>query len=84
MGLARNSEESISGALWTIVLSGLGAVFVEAVLVGGFYLFEPLTRTVIEDHGLYLLIGIPVIFVAGFGVSLALTLESQLRRGKWN
>ncbi len=36
------------------------------------------------EHIRYVLISIPVIFAAAFGLSLSFTLELQFRRGKWD
>jgi len=65
------------------LLAGLGGIFITAVLLGSVYLFEPAARMWIDAHPLYAMLSFPLIFVAGFGMSLAFTLESQFRRGKW-
>ena len=75
--------ETISTAVWMSAWAGLGAVFVALVLGGGFYFFEAPIRTLIDEHIYYIEAGIPIVFVAAFGISLALTLENQFRRGKW-
>ncbi|MBI3645502.1 MAG: hypothetical protein HY233_06025 [Acidobacteriales bacterium] len=63
--------------------AGLGGVFVEAILIGGFYLFDPVAKRSIANHASYVLWSVPLIFIAGFGISLELMLESQFLRGKW-
>jgi hypothetical protein len=77
------SDETASDAVWMSVLAGLGAVAIEVILVGGFYLFDPIAKMIIESHSWYFLISLPVLFVAGFGFSLQLELRMQFWRGKW-
>jgi hypothetical protein len=76
-------KETVSDALWMGVLAGLGAVVIEAILLGSFYLFDPAAKKIIEDHNVSLVISFPVIFVAAFGFSLQFALEGQFWRGKW-
>jgi hypothetical protein len=76
-------EETASDALWMGVLAGLGAVAIEAILLGSFYLFDPAAKRIIEDHSMSLLISFPVIFAAAFAFSLQFALEGQFWRGKW-
>jgi hypothetical protein len=76
-------KETVSDVLWMGVLAGLGAVVIEAILLGSFYLFDPAAKKIIEDHSISLGISIPVIFVAAFGFSLQFALEGQFWRGKW-
>ena len=65
------------------VLAGFGGVFIEVLLVGSVYLFEPTMRTFVDRHSTYFLVSVPFIFVAGFGMSLQSALEIQFWRGKW-
>lgn len=76
-------RETLWDALWMGVLAGLGAVAIEAILVGSFYLFDSAAKKIIEDHGISLVISLPAIFVAAFGFSLQVGLEGQFWRGKW-
>jgi len=69
--------------LWTGVCAGLGAVIVEAILVGSLYLFEPFARAFIENYGFPILISFPLVFLAAFGLSLQFTMEIQFLGGKW-
>ena len=80
---ARNSADTAVDVLWMSVLAGLGGTFVEGVLLGGFYLFDPVARTIIEKYGSYCLWSLLIVFATGFGISLQLTLGMQLRRGEW-
>ena len=77
------SSETTSDAIWMSVLAGLGAVVIEVILVGGFYFFDPVAKTIIETHGGYFVVSLAVLFVAGFGLSLQLALKMQFWRGKW-
>jgi hypothetical protein len=65
------------------VCAGLGAIIVETILVGSLYLFEPTAKVLIEDHSVAILISLPIVFVAGFGLSLQFAMEMQFWRGKW-
>lgn len=76
-------KETASDALWMGLLAGLGAVVIETILLGSFYLFDPAAKKIIEDHSISLVISFPVIFVAAFGFSLQSALEGQFWRGKW-
>jgi len=78
--LAKNSTASISDALWGSVLAG---VFVEAILIGGFSLFDPVAKVTIVNNASYVLWSVLIMFIAGFGVSLQFTLRIQFWRGKW-
>jgi hypothetical protein len=80
---SRRNPESIADVLWGGVWAGLGCVFVEGILVGGFYLFERDGRLFVQTHASFLLVGALVLFVAGFGVTLQSVLELQFWRGKW-
>ncbi len=80
---ATNSPETVSDALWMGVSAGLGAIAIELILVGSFYLFDPSAKRMIESHALLLLLSLPIAFVAGFGISLQFALETQFLRGKW-
>lgn len=64
-------------------LAGLGAIAIELIILGSFYLFDPAAKKIIEDHSTSLFISFPVIFVAAFGFSLQFALEGQFWRGKW-
>jgi hypothetical protein len=44
-------KETISDALWMSVLAGLGGVIIEAILLGGFYLFDPVGKMILVGHG---------------------------------
>ena len=79
----KNSSETVSDALWMSILAGLAGVFIVGLLFGGFYLFDPVAKLTIEQHISYFLASVPVIFVAGFGISLQFVLKNQFRRGKW-
>jgi hypothetical protein len=81
--LAKNSTASISDALWGSVLAGLGGVFVEAILIGGFYLFDPVAKISIVNNASYVLWSLLIMFIAGFGVSIQFMLRIQFRRGSW-
>lgn len=81
--MAGNSTASISDALWGSVLSGLGGVLVEAILIGGFYLFDPVANISIVNNASYILWSLPIMFVAGLGISLQFMLRIQFWRGKW-
>jgi hypothetical protein len=81
--LAKNSTASISDALWGSVLAGLAGVFVEAILIGGFSLFDPVAKVTIVNNASYVLWSVLIMFIAGFGVSLQFTLRIQFWRGKW-
>lgn len=76
-------KETVSDALWMGGLAGLGAVAIEAILLGSFYLFDPAAKRIIEDHSMSFLASVPVIFIAAFGFSLQFALEGQFWRGKW-
>jgi len=76
-------KETASDALWMGLLAGLGAVVIETILLGSFYLFDPSARKIIEGHSTSLIISIPVIFVVAFGFSLQFALEGQFWRGQW-
>lgn len=76
-------RETISDALWMSVLAGFGGVVIEAIVLGGFYLFDPVAKMILEDHGPTVVLSFLVIFVAAFGLSLQVTLEGQFWRGKW-
>jgi Kef-type K+ transport system membrane component KefB len=77
------TKGTVSGALWMSVFAGLGAVVVETILVGSLYLFEPVAKAFIEKHSTPILLCFPLIFVAGFGLSLQFSMEMQFWRGKW-
>jgi hypothetical protein len=79
---SKNSTETVSDALWMSLLAGLGGVFIVLLLLGGFYLFDPIGKLIIDGHSSYVLASVAVIFVAGCGVSLQLTLKMQFWRGK--
>ena len=76
-------RETISDALWMSVLAGLGGVIIEAILLGGFYLFDPVAKMTLEEHGAMVVLSFLVIFVGAFGLSLQIALEGQFWRGKW-
>lgn len=76
-------KESASDALWMSISAGLGAVVVEGIVLGAFYLFDPVAKKIVEDHSLSFLISFPIVFVAGFGCSLQFAMEMQFWRGKW-
>ena len=77
------TRETVSDAIWMSVLAGLGAVAIESILLGNFYLFDPVAKRIIEDHSMSLLISFALIFVAAFGFSLQFALKGQFWRGKW-
>jgi hypothetical protein len=58
----KGAENGVREALVMSVLAGFGAVFIEFVLIAGFYLFEPLSKKVIDKHAIYLWIVSPLIF----------------------
>ena len=76
-------KETVSDALWMSALSGLGAVVIEGILVGGLYLFEPVAQQIMERHSASVLISFPIVFVAAFGFSIQFAMEMQFWRGKW-
>lgn len=80
---ATNSPETVADALWMGVFAGLGAIAIELILVGSFYLFDPSAKRIIVSHAHLLLLSLPITFVAGFGISLQFALEMQFLRGKW-
>jgi len=80
----KDSSETVSDALWMSILAGLGGVFIAVLLLGSFYLFDPVSRRIIDQHSVYFLGSVAVIFVVSFGISILLTLRMQLWRGKWD
>jgi hypothetical protein len=76
-------KETVSDALWMGFFVGLGAIVIELILLGSFYLFDPAAKRIIEDHSTSLFVSFPVIFVTAFGFSLQFALEGQFWRGKW-
>jgi hypothetical protein len=56
----------------------------KAILIGGFYFFDPVAKLSISNNVNYLLWSVPAVFLAGFGMSLQFTLRTQLWQGKWN
>jgi hypothetical protein len=79
---ARNSGDSAVDVLWMSVLACLGGTFIEVVLLGGYHLFDPVAGAIIENHSSYCLWSLLIVFVAGLGISLQLTLAMQLRRSE--
>jgi len=82
--VAKNSTATFREAVSGSVLGGLGAVFVEAILIGAFYLFDPVAKISIVNHASHILWSVPIMFVGGFGLSLQFMLRIQLWRGKWD
>jgi hypothetical protein len=80
---SKNFSETISDALWMSILAGLGGVLIVVLLFGGFYLFDPVAKLIIEQHISYFFASVAVIFLAGFGISLQFALKMQFWRGKW-
>lgn len=58
-------KETISDALWMSVLAGLGGVFIEVILLGCFYLFDPVMKMILENHGPTIVISFLLIFAPG-------------------
>jgi len=61
---SKNSTETVSDALWMSLFAGLGGVFIALLLLGGFYLFDPIGKLIIEGHSSYVPASVAVIFVA--------------------
>ena len=80
----KKSKQDIKDVFWTGVFAAFGGMFIEIVLVGSLYLFEPTARRGIDLYFPYVLLSIPVIFVAAFGISLQLSMKTDFWRGKWN
>ena len=76
-------EETASDALWMSILAGLGAAVVDGILLVSLYWFDPAAKSIMENHSSSFLISFPIIFVAGFGLSLQFALEMQILRRKW-
>ena len=43
---SKNSTETVSDALWMSLFAGLGGVFIALLLLGGFYLFDPIGKLI--------------------------------------
>ena len=75
--------ENVADVVWGAIWAGLGSVVAVGLFIGSFYLFEPTLRPMIVLYLPYFLIGVGVLFLAGFGMSLQFVLEMQFWRGKW-
>jgi hypothetical protein len=72
---------TVSDALRMALWSGFGGVLLEGIIIGLFFLFDPLAKYYVVKYQTALLISVPIIFVAGFGISLVLSLKIQRLQG---
>lgn len=70
----------LSDILWMSLLAGLSGVFVLIVIVGFFYVFDPVARIGIENWTRPLVWSAGAIFLAGFGISVWFAVGVQMRR----
>jgi len=75
--------DSVSDAVHSSLWAGVGAVLIEVFLLVC-CLFDSGLKNYISGHLQYVLISIPLVFIAALGVSLGFTLALQFRRGKWD
>jgi hypothetical protein len=76
----KRGSDSLSEVFGMSVLAGLSGVFVEAIIIGSLYLFDPVIRMAFVGWTQPLLWVTGAISLAGFGISLWFTLAVQIRR----